>query len=122
MTFDDYQKAAMSTAIFRGAGDRLSYPALGLAGEAGEVAGKIKKLDRDYNILSMGDIEKEGISLKEIEPKIKAIKDELGDCLWYLAVLADTLGTSLEVVAIQNVEKLLSRKERGVIKGSGDER
>lgn len=113
MTFDDYQKAAMSTAIFPDAGSDLTYPALGLAGEGGEVAGKVKKLIRDYQIYN-GD---------QLSPEQKAaLAAELGDVLWYIAVLAETLGTSVEEIAANNIQKLLSRKERGVIKGSGDTR
>ena len=124
MNFNEYQKAAMSTAIFKGAGDRLSYPALGLAGEAGEVAGKIKKLDRDFDILAASDMTAERPEQRQYElvKLTKALHAELGDALWYLAVLAETLGTSLEQIATENVQKLLSRAERGVIKGSGDTR
>lgn len=113
MNFNEYQRAAMTTAIFPNAGDDLVYPALGLAGEAGEVAGKVKKLIRDNKVYFGVDVP---------EDKRKALIAELGDCLWYLAVLASTLGISLEDLAEKNVAKLLSRKERGVIQGSGDER
>ena len=86
----------------------LAYDGLGL-GEAGEVQGKIKKIIRDNG----GYI--------SAESKIE-IKKELGDCLWYIASMCDTLGLKMEDVAAENIEKLKSRKERGVLHGSGDNR
>jgi NTP pyrophosphatase (non-canonical NTP hydrolase) len=86
----------------------LTYDGLGL-GESGEVQGKIKKIIRD----SGGYI--------SAENKIE-IKKELGDCLWYIASMCDTLGLKMEDVAAENIEKLKSRKERGVLHGSGDNR
>jgi NTP pyrophosphatase (non-canonical NTP hydrolase) len=108
MRFDDYQSAALATAIYAER-DRVVYPALGLASEAGEVAGKIKKVLRDQD----GDFAKAPLA---------AIKDELGDVLWYVAVLAADLGLSLEEIAAENVAKLAARKERGTIGGAGDVR
>ena len=85
------------------------YPALGLAEEAGEVAGKYAKAVRDCN----------GV----ISPERKQeIKKELGDVLWFVAELSTQLGFSLEEVMAANIEKLTSRKERGVLCGSGDNR
>src|SRR5215210_6114760 len=102
MTFNEYQKQAMKTAIMRGE-DFWStgvYRTLGLVGEAGEVAEKIKKIARD----------KKG----KISKADKAeITKELGDVLWYLQGLADYLGVSFEEVAQQNLKKLSSRKNRG---------
>lgn len=83
----------------------IIYPALGLSGEAGEIAEKIKKWLRGDR-----ELDKEGL-LKE-----------LGDPLWYITSLADDLGYTLQDVIDANVEKLTSRKERGVLKGSGDNR
>lgn len=83
----------------------IVYPALGLAGEAGEIAEKVKKWLRGDR-----ELDREGL-LKE-----------LGDPLWYIASLADDLGFTLQDVVNANVEKLSSRKERGVLKGSGDSR
>lgn len=83
----------------------IVYPALGLAGEAGEIAEKVKKYLR-------GD--------KELDKD--ALLGELGDPLWYITSLADDLGFTLQDVVDRNVEKLSSRKERGVLKGSGDNR
>ena len=87
---------------------RLSYFGLGL-GEAGEVQGKIKKILRDSN----------GILTEE---KVLEIAGELGDVLWYLTMIARTLGVPLDAVARQNLAKLADRADRGVIAGSGDNR
>jgi NTP pyrophosphatase (non-canonical NTP hydrolase) len=108
MDLNDYQQAARRTAIYA-AHHRVLYPALGLASEAGEVAGKIKKVLRDEG----GDFAR---------APMEAIKDELGDVLWYVAVLAGDLGLSLEEVAAANLSKLASRKERGQLSGGGDRR
>jgi NTP pyrophosphatase (non-canonical NTP hydrolase) len=114
MTFDEYQKAALSTAIFPGLERRdLLYAGLGLSSEAGEVAGKLKKFVRDYGV-------SEGTQLSL--GMQNALKDELGDCAWYLAVLASMAGLTLDEVLVRNLEKLASRAERGVIQGSGDTR
>jgi NTP pyrophosphatase (non-canonical NTP hydrolase) len=108
MRFDDYQQTALRTAIYAER-HRIIYPALGLASEAGEVAGKIKKVLRDQE----GDFAK---------APIEAIRDELGDVLWYVAVLAADLGLSLEQIAADNVAKLAARRQRGTIGGAGDHR
>jgi NTP pyrophosphatase (non-canonical NTP hydrolase) len=113
MVFDEYMEEAMNTAIFADAGDDLFYPTLGLAGEAGEVAGKIKKLWRDHHVRT-------GNALTE--EQAEALGAELGDVLWYLAVLAHTAGLSLDTIATNNLSKLKSRQARGVLQGSGDVR
>ena len=105
---DSYQGLAVSTAFYPRV-HAITYPALGLASEAGEVAGKVKKALRDNG--SIYD-----------EATVAALKGELGDVLWYVAVLARDLGLSLEEVAQGNIDKLADRVERGVIGGSGDER
>jgi NTP pyrophosphatase (non-canonical NTP hydrolase) len=87
----------------------LAYPALGLAGEAGEVAEHAKKAIRDDA----------GVVTEE---RRRAMAKELGDVLWYLSQLASELGLELEEIARANLEKLLSRQRRGVLSGSGDER
>ncbi|MHB8492488.1 MAG: nucleoside triphosphate pyrophosphohydrolase family protein [Solirubrobacteraceae bacterium] len=87
----------------------LSYPALGLAGEAGEVADHVKKVIRDDG----------GVVSEE---RRAAIAKELGDVLWYLAQLATELDLELDEIASANLEKLLSRQRRGVLSGSGDDR
>ena len=102
MTFDEYQEFARSTAIYPEE-CKVTYPTLGLCGEAGEVAEKVKKNIRDDKSL-------DGVGL------------ELGDVLWYISALADDLGVTLEEVARANVDKLTSRKERNMIGGSGDNR
>jgi NTP pyrophosphatase (non-canonical NTP hydrolase) len=105
MNFNEYQEAAVSTAIYK---DKY-YPFLGLAGETGEVCEKTKKLIRDGN----GE---------PTESYLKDIQKELGDVLWYVANIAHDLGIDLDEVAKTNIEKLKSRQERGVLGGSGDNR
>jgi NTP pyrophosphatase (non-canonical NTP hydrolase) len=110
VNFNEYQYKANQTALYpdagRGSLAALSYVSLGLAGEAGEIANKIKKLLRD------GDTPE----------KRKAISKEIGDCQWYLSQLCTELDTPLDYVASQNIDKLADRKERGVIQGNGDTR
>ena len=108
MDFNSYQRMAKTTAIYP-ATHKILYPALGLAGEAGEVANKVKKLVRD------------GTSSLPKEWK-EQIGSEIGDVLWYCAVLADDLGISLGKIASENETKLQGRKKRGMISGSGDSR
>lgn len=108
MELNDYQNGAISTAIYDRK-DAVVYPTLGLTGEAGEVADKVKKVIRDNG----GELS---------EDKRKEIAKELGDVLWYTAVLARDLGYSLNEIAQMNLQKLASRKERGVLHGSGDNR
>jgi NTP pyrophosphatase (non-canonical NTP hydrolase) len=108
MDLNHYQQAARRTAIYAEQ-HRVLYPALGLASEAGEVAGKVKKVLRDYG----GDF---------AQAPLEAIRDELGDVLWYVAVLAGDLGLSLDDIAAANLDKLASRQERGRLSGGGDRR
>ncbi len=109
MTFEEYQRRSRETALYPNVGMNFVYPTLGLCGEAGEVSEKIKKVLRDNN--------------GEVDDDVRAaIRKELGDVLWYTAQLASELGMSLEDIAQHNLEKLLSRKQRGVIKGDGDDR
>jgi NTP pyrophosphatase (non-canonical NTP hydrolase) len=104
----DYQQLSRRTAEYpREAW--LAYPALGLAGEAGEVAEHAKKAIRDDGG-SVSDERKDSMS------------KELGDVLWYVAQIATELGLDLNEIADQNLQKLLSRQQRGVLSGSGDER
>lgn len=109
MTFDDYQKESQRTAIYPNKGNNYIYPALGLAGEAGEVCEKIKKALRD-----------DGGHITDV--KRQELEKELGDVLWYVAQLATETGLSLDRIAFTNLIKLFSRLERGVIQGSGDNR
>ncbi|MFZ3057784.1 MAG: nucleoside triphosphate pyrophosphohydrolase family protein [Minisyncoccales bacterium] len=109
MTFQEYQEEARKTAIYPNKNNNFIYPTLGLAGEAGEVAEKIKKVIRDGN----------GIVSEE---KKEEITKELGDVLWYVANLAKELGVTLEDVAQKNLLKLQSRQQRNELHGSGDNR
>ena len=99
----DDVNAAAKTAVYKTA-HQVLYPALGLAGEAGEVANKVKKMLRD------NDFDRE------------AIVAEIGDVLWYIAALSRDLNVSLNDIALSNIEKLYGRKERGTLQGSGDKR
>ena len=105
---DMYQKVAKTTAIYPRE-QAIIYPTLGLTGEAGEVANKVKKIIRDG-------------SDKTSEDMVQAISSEIGDCLWYIAILADDVGVKLSDIANANLEKLANRKEKGTIHGSGDTR
>lgn len=108
MDFNNYQKLAKSTAVFP-EDSAVVYTVLGLVSEAGEVADKVKKVIRDKN----GVFD---------QPTKDAIKAELGDVLWYVAVAADAFGFDMHDVASSNIDKLQSRNERGVLSGSGDNR
>jgi len=109
MEFNEYQKLARKTAIYKDKGSNYIYPVLGLCGESGEVAEKIKKIIRDGD----GTISKE----QKVE-----LEKELGDILWYIANLGVELGLKMDNIASKNIEKLQSRKKRGVLRGSGDNR
>jgi NTP pyrophosphatase (non-canonical NTP hydrolase) len=109
MNFNDYQTKSRVTAKYPVIGHGVIYPTLGLVNEAGEVAGKIKKVFRDKD----GHINEETRSV---------LKAELGDVLWYLAQVATELDLSLDEIAEYNIEKLYSRLERGKIRGDGDNR
>jgi len=113
MNFKTYEKAAWSTFKLDKSPMQIPYLALGIAGEAGEVADKIKKLIRDNGNGEMPAIP---------EDKRQAIKLELGDVLWYVSCLGRAIGFELEEIADANIEKLASRQNRGVIGGSGDMR
>ena len=108
-SFNDYQQATSQTAKYPPS-QALEYLSLGIASEAGEVAGKMKKWIRD------------GDSKMTREEWVQAMSSEIGDVLWYVARLADELGLSLSEIAEENMAKLLDRNARGVIGGSGDNR
>jgi NTP pyrophosphatase (non-canonical NTP hydrolase) len=108
MKINEYQEEAIKTAVY-GEGQRIIYPTLGLTGEAGEVAEKVKKVLRD------------NAGVFTDEQKLEIAK-EISDVLWYCATLARDIGYTLEQIAEINLQKLRSRQERGVISGSGDNR
>ena len=105
---DMYQKVALTTAIYPRE-QAIIYPTLGLTGEAGEVANKVKKIIRDG-------------SDKNDDSLVSEIKSEIGDCLWYIAVLANDFDIKLSDIASTNLEKLANRKKNNTIHGSGDTR
>lgn len=108
MNFEEYQEAAVKTAIYN-RNYSIIYPVLGLANEAGEVVGKVKKVLRDND--------------GEFTPEYKeAIKDELGDVLWYIAATARDLDITMNDIAQRNIDKLADRQARNVLGGSGDKR
>ncbi len=109
MRFSEYQTRSRATAVYPDAGNNIVYPALGLCGEAGETAEKVKKAIRD----DAGTL---------TEERREAIAAELGDVLWYAAQLATEADLDLEEIALANLEKLASRRERNVLHGSGDTR
>lgn len=108
MTLNEYQEGARRTAIYPSE-RKIIYPTLGLTGEAGEVADKVKKVIRDNN---------DNFTTETCEQ----IAKELGDVMWYAASLAHDLGYSLEEICQMNLDKLASRAKRNMIHGSGDER
>lgn len=116
MDFDEYQKLSVRSDVFQGVGvvenakeAAMMAKILGLVGEAGETAEKFKKIIRD----------KDGVMTDE---ERQEIAKELGDVLWYIALLAKYMGLSLSEIAEMNIEKLSSRQKRGKLRGSGDNR
>jgi NTP pyrophosphatase (non-canonical NTP hydrolase) len=108
MDLNQYQQQARATAVYPDRGHNVIYPALGLAGETGEVVDKIKKVIRRQGQFTLG------VNLEIIK--------ELGDVLWYVAILASELGFGLDEVAQMNLKKLADRQVRDVLKGEGDDR
>lgn len=108
MTLNEYQKKALETAVYPQE-YKITYPSLGMNGEAGEVADKVKKVIRDNG----------GVFTNENRYEIAK---EIGDVLWYCATLANDIGFDLETIGQMNYNKLHSRQVRGVIGGSGDNR
>lgn len=111
LTFADYQRLSGRTAVYPGRDDDeiAAYPALGLAGEAGEVCEHVKKIIRDDD----------GMLTEERRQKLKK---ELGDVLWYVAALCTELDLEMGEIAQANIDKLADRQQRGVLQGEGDER
>lgn len=109
MTFDEYQKLALRTAADKSKKNELFHLVLGLVGETGEIAEKMKKWVRDdYSDESKIDVDD--------------LKKELGDVLWYTAVLASYFDLSFDEIAGKNIAKLADRQQRNVLNGSGDNR
>jgi NTP pyrophosphatase (non-canonical NTP hydrolase) len=104
LSFKDYQTDAIGFAVYPSQGDNIVYPALGLAGESGEVANQIKKVLRD----DKG---------KVTESRRADVIDELGDCLWYIANLAEELNVDIETIAHLNIRKLRERRKQDLIHG-----
>lgn len=115
MYMNDYQTAARRTAM----GNSLDHFVMGLTEEAGEVAGVMKRFhrgDEKYRVLN-------DFAEKRLSPLAKdKLMDEIGDVLWYIAMIADELEVDLEAVATRNIHKLADRAKRKVIKGEGDNR
>lgn len=109
MDFDKYQRLASTMAVYPRIGDNIYYPAIALAGESGEVCNKISKIMRDHN-----DVITDAMRLE--------LEKELGDVLWNLSQLATELCLSLDEIAINNLRKLKSRKDRNKLHGSGSHR
>jgi len=109
LNFNEYQAEALKTAIYPNAGNNISYPVLGLAGETGEVAEKVKKIYRD----------KHGIISEEDKTDIAK---ELGDVLWYINAMCGEIGFKLETIAKMNLEKLNKRRQTNTTNGNGDNR
>jgi NTP pyrophosphatase (non-canonical NTP hydrolase) len=109
MQIKHYQEKALETAVYPNRGSNLAYAIIGLVGEAGELANKLKKIMRDkHSVVTREDRD--------------SLASELGDVLWYVAAVADEIGIPLSEIAEENLGKLYSRKQRGALKGSGDNR
>ena len=109
MDFNQYQSATLDTAIYPNVRHNWVYPLVGLLGESGELANKLKKVMRDDNMFITGE-------------KRQEVIDELGDILWYVAMLATEFEVNLLTVAELNVSKLAQRKKNNTIHGAGDKR
>jgi NTP pyrophosphatase (non-canonical NTP hydrolase) len=109
LNFNEYQKLALRTAAPKTKKNEIFHLVLGLVGEAGEIAEKYKKLVRD-KASDESQVDKEDM------------KKELGDVLWYIAVLAEYLEIPFEEIADKNIAKMADRQKRDKIKGSGDNR
>ena len=108
MDVNVYQDRAVATAIYPET-HKITYPALGMAGEAGEVANKVKKIIRDGKKSLPDDWQEQ-------------LASEIGDVMWYCAALARDLDMSLATIMAANLDKLKTRQEQGTLGGSGDKR
>ena len=113
MDFNEYQMRAMALAQYPQLGANILYPAMGLAGEAGEAIDKVKKIWRNQGLTSASGYSK--------EQRVELAK-EIGDVLWYISAMAFEMGNSLDDIAQMNLAKLEDRTARGVVKGEGDNR
>lgn len=113
MNFNEYQDKALEFASYPNKGMNTLYPALGLSGEAGEAADKVKKWWRNQGATC---------SQSYTDDQCKELAKEIGDVLWYVSGMAFELGYTLEDIAQMNVEKLTDRVKRGVVKSEGDNR
>jgi NTP pyrophosphatase (non-canonical NTP hydrolase) len=114
MTFDQYVRLSEETSVYPNSGEAvgLAYAALGLAGETGEIVNKIKKVLR-----------KDVTDYKSMYSEFrKELAKEIGDALWYMAALCREIDCSMSEIALNNLDKLQDRKNRGVLRGSGDNR
>lgn len=109
LTFSEYQEKAKETALYPNVGSNPYYPSLGLSGEAGEIANKVKKIMRDKSDVIDDETRDD-------------IKKELGDVLWYVAAVASEFKLDMGEIAEKNYEKLKKRLEEGKIQGNGDNR
>lgn len=109
MNMNEYQALALRTASPKTKHNELFHLLLGLVGEAGEISEKMKKVVRDHGS-------------DESKVDTDDLGKELGDVLWYIAVLADYFDIKLDDIATKNIEKLASRQARGKLQGSGDNR
>lgn len=113
MDFTTYQQESRKNAVYPDIGNNFIFPTLGLVGEAGEIAEKVKKLIRDKNTTTP--------DMVSVEDKAEIAK-ELGDVLWYVSQVATEFGIELDAIAAINLEKIRSRRERDKVKGGGDNR
>lgn len=109
LSFEEYERRSQARAIYPDVGNNIFYPVLGVCGEAGELAEKLKKVLRDAG----GFYDDEDVRL---------MVKEVGDVLWYLAAVCRELGVTLEEAALANLEKVDGRHDRGTLHGSGDDR
>ena len=116
MTLNEYQEQAMSTCM--DSCNNHAYMLMGFVGEVGELFGKIAKGIRKEKTEFYNNMLTDGFNEEEVHD----IKSELGDCAWFIAGIAKTLGWTLEEVCSENLAKLSDRKNRGVIDGNGDNR
>lgn len=122
LQFKQYEELIDETAIYPARGNNLMYPLLKLCGEVGEIHEKLGKHLRDGENAGMGSMINTMMGIGFDNEFREELLKEVGDVLWYLAAISYELDSSLEEVAFKNIDKLQSRKDRGKIKGSGDNR